>query len=286
MFDYFNKINRDRLEQIPSLGNLAKIIQERDSFDIKGLQKEMEKMIKNNFVTSFLDYELHKFNNNSNYFPPASSFSSINLIDCKTVTLNLMSLLDVDYSSKKKSNAYSSDIILTSLSQKNINFDLFEQSSPYPLDILDISKKIKFKKNISLKFSESIFLGKQRDIAKFSPNKGNDSFFFLMLISKEEAPFVWEYTNDGIPQRLISGNKQSSRLEHTCDLLGKIGCLDSIPVLEKFIEHDNFNVRWEAVKSIMSISTDRGVTVLKNLVNDKHPHIRKAAKNSLERILK
>ncbi|MGY0425691.1 MAG: HEAT repeat domain-containing protein [Polaribacter sp.] len=183
---------------------------------------------------------------------------------------------------------YASDRFIVPLNNNGFYYDLFKQDNPYPVDIIDKTKKIKLvKENHHLPKGEILFLHKHTDIFSFS-KENTETVMFLSLSLKKEDPFVWEYNLQNLlPTKIETRNSQlSSRLEQMLTLVGELNNEVSIPYLFKLLEYPDFNVRWESAKAIMNINFDDGVKALNILKDDKHPEIIKAVNKAFSQLIK
>src|SRR2546429_8706694 len=75
-----------------------------------------------------------------------------------------------------------------------------------------------------------------------------------------------------------------SRLQSAARLRAEVGGQSSLPGLRKLLEHKDHFVRWTALRSIMAIDTGEGAALVREALNDSHPHVRNAAARSLAKI--
>lgn len=284
MEQFFKKFGFDRIEKVKSLNDFCKAVEKNTTEDIFYLEQEFKKLSTGSFLQELIDYELNKLYFDTLYSPSPSTFAFVNLFDCDYCTLSLYSNQQADFVDKPLSSSYAADRLMMSLSNDSIEYSHFKQHQPYPLDILDKSRKLEPYKDRSFFMpGEILKLKAHEDVIIF--HEGNNCMISLVLSSKNETSFLWEYETSSLtPKQIITGGPMTSRLEHTCRLLGELGHYDSIAYLEKYLNYDDYNVRWEAAKAIMLIDFDKGIKALEYLKQDQHPQIQLSVHNALQKV--
>lgn len=106
----------------------------------------------------------------------------------------------------------------------------------------------------------------------------------LQLQSATVASLRWMFDPDTLePVRASAARLSSSRLQFTCHALAALGSPRSIPALKRLTTHPEHYVRWAAVQSLCAISRDDGLECLRRASEDDHPHVRRAAEQTLAR---
>ena len=72
-----------------------------------------------------------------------------------------------------------------------------------------------------------------------------------------------------------------NRLITSTKILGEIGNEESINLLTYLCKNEFHNIRWEAINQLINHDFEKGIEILKNMTQDKHPDIVNAAKKSL-----
>jgi len=286
MESFFSSLSRERIRNIETLNHFcSKVVNNASNRGLSNLKEDLEYLCTSPFLTQLINFELSELAKNPVYVPVPASFSFFTIFDCDYCSLFILSRKGSDFNNSLHCSPHAGDRILVSLNTEGIIYNLYNQNNPYPIDIIDRNKKLTLiGENLNLDFGEAILLRKDQDVFEYS--KRNHQVNVLALYSKDEGPFVWEYDLKSLhPLRIVAGNYQtSSRVEHTCTLLGEIGNVKSIEKLFQLLEHSDFNVRWEAAKSIMWIDSDKGIEALNFLKNDSHPEIFKAVEKAFKQI--
>jgi hypothetical protein len=285
MEDYFSKAGLNRINKIKSLGDFCHLIKDNTSRDISCLEEGLKNLSDVGFLNDLIDYELSQLMEKTVYVPNPGSFTFINLFDCDYCSFNLFYSNELDFTNKSLCAGFAADRLMLSLTDGDVTYDLYKQNDPYPLDILDKSKKMDLVHSDAVfKNGEILSLKAHEDIIVFKES-GEKSMILLVVTSKDESAFLWEYdTLTLTPKQIITGDTISSRLEHTLRLLGELGHLSSVTYLQKFLDYEDYNVRWEAARAIMLIDFNKGMEALEYLKNDPHPQIQKSVDGALVQV--
>lgn len=57
---------------------------------------------------------------------------------------------------------------------------------------------------------------------------------------------------------------------------------DAIPTAVRLFDHPAHDIRWEVVKTVMHLSKEEGIKLLRRAVTDRHPHVKNAASKTLQ----
>jgi hypothetical protein len=284
MEQFFKKFGFDRIQKLKSLNEFCNAVEQNTSGGIFPLKDEFQKLSSGIFMQELIEYELNKLYHDTLYSPNPSTFAFVNLFECDYCALSLYHNQHTDFFKKSLYSAYAADRLMMSLSGNDIVYTQYKQYDPLPLDILDKSRKLVLLKQDALFVPGEIFeLKAHEDIMVF--HEDNKAMISLVLSSKTESSFLWEYEIATLtPQQIITGSPMTSRLEHTCRLLGELGHYESIPFLKEYLDYKDYNVRWEAAKAIMLIDFDKGIAALEYLKNDQHPQIQLSVRNALLKV--
>ncbi|WP_114936598.1 HEAT repeat domain-containing protein [Mucilaginibacter endophyticus] len=285
MDNYFSKAGLNRINTIKSLGDFCRLIKENPTRDIACLKDGLQRLAGDGFLNDLIDYELTQLLEKTVYVPNPGSFTFINLFDCDYCAFNLFYSNELDFTDKPLCAGFAADRLMLSLTDGDIRYDMFRQPDPYPLDILDKSRKMELvTKDAVFANGEILSLKAHEDIIVFKES-GDKSMILLVVTSKDESAFLWEYdTLTQTPKQIITGDTISSRLEHTLRLLGELGDPASLPHLWNFLDYEDYNVRWEAARAIMLIDFNKGVEALEYLKKDPHPQIQKSVAGALVQV--
>ena len=285
--DYFSEDNRARINSIKSLNHFCLSVFENSSKSIFSLKKELSSLSNNEFLEDLINYELSQIKANAYYVPTFSTIKHLNLFDCKYCSLFLHAFNPNEaFNNSKHCSSHSGDRLIMGLAKQGVEYDLYEQLKPYPIDVLDESRPLLIKeKKAILSYGEILCLRKDYDVLSYS-SVGTDKVFILVLYEKPEGQYIWEYDQSTLlPVRIVAGNYQStSRIEQICSILGEMGNEKGLPVLFSLIAHDDYNIRWESARAIMFIDFLKGVKALNLLKDDDNPIIRETVRNSLRQV--
>ncbi len=234
------------------------------------------------FLIELVNTYLKKLSTETHFYPTRSSINYWHILNTDAFTLTLVRLEKATAS--KFVNAYPYDKVIVPLTE-NIQYSHYKQPYPFPVNILDKTKKIiPFAIDKTLSKNTSYVIKKHEDIFSYKGGK-SDEAMLLSFSCRKSHSYGWEYDANTLhPVRLVTNVLQSARLEHTCKLLGELGNKSSLPNLFEFLENPYHNVRWEAARAIMNIDFDKGLEALLILKEDTHPDIKQSVDNALKQI--
>ncbi|WP_395641403.1 HEAT repeat domain-containing protein [Rudaea sp.] len=140
-----------------------------------------------------------------------------------------------------------------------------------------------FEKQATFADGQVIKLHAGRDIFHLTVEK---PICLVKLVSLPSEMFTWSYDVQKLtPFQMASTLGNDDMLKTAFLFSAEAGWADLTDSILPFTKHSNHSVRWEAMKAIARLSDTEVVRkLLENLANDPHPHIRKAAQNSLQKI--
>lgn len=276
-----------RVSMMTSLSAISKtLLNEIDAgLTTSAVLNALSNFIHPSWITEFINHELENLNENTFYVPMSSTYNSIEVMNNDFFDLHLGYAKHEDLKKRTLLTSSSRDKIIISFCKSGLLYNLYNQQSPYPIDVLDSNKKLSLiKGNQKLVFLEAITIKKHEEIFSSIGSTDNDDVVIISVNIKEPISFSWEYDAHTLrPIRLVGGGT-ASRIEHTCKLLGELDAETSVPILEMLLHHPMHNVRWEAARSIVMIDFEKGVESLNMLKEDKHIEIRESAHIALTQL--
>ena len=138
---------------------------------------------------------------------------------------------------------------------------------------------------------DTLFVKAFLDIPEY---KVSGTALLLKLASKKSvSPMVWGFDKvTGEAQMCASADLSASRTQMMLRTLGELEdkrgenqiADASIKMFESSIKHPYHFVRWTAVQSAFHADPELGLSLLRRLENDPHPHIVSASKKALARL--
>jgi hypothetical protein len=275
----------NRIENIPSLKEFCFYIQDNEITNFEIVTKKLTDLANSSFLKDLILFELKKINNEKFYTPIKATYNSIEIVNNPIYKLNLVHINSKDLLNRKYLTGFYHDKIIISLSENGFYYSLYKQENEINVSILDKTKKITLiSKKAQLEYGESIFIKKTEDIFSYEGEESEGTIIALVLTTKPSTSFDWEYDIKTLTPYRIVGDQDDCRIEQTCRMLGQLGIGSSMEVLKKLLKHSKHNVRWEAMKNLMTLNFEEGTIMLETLKNDPHPEIRTAVQNTLKLI--
>lgn len=100
-------------------------------------------------------------------------------------------------------------------------------------------------------------------------------------------PLEWLFSRDQLQSwQANDADLSYTQLRVAADVLGKFAHQSSLPALKLLSEHPHHSVRWAAIQSLGRLSRSEAIAYLQQALQDRHPHIRRAAQKTLDQIQK
>lgn len=120
-----------------------------------------------------------------------------------------------------------------------------------------------------------------RDVAEWLPQA--EPRVAAVLLSPAIHAQHWVYRRETLcPIELVSTTFDANRLQYALELLAEIGDASHAPAVAAVYTHAAHHVRWAAVKAVLDLDRDRGLALLREAVDDLHPHVARAAARGLQ----
>ena len=122
------------------------------------------------------------------------------------------------------------------------------------------------------------------EIIEFDKAAKNEPTILFIDNLMHPKPLVWLFDRKTkMPQKVISADHNASQAEVFLALLTETNFIGGAVAVRKiFKENKHHFVRWSAVKCLLRINPDLGISALKEAINDPHPHVRNSARATLD----
>jgi hypothetical protein len=275
----------NRVENIPALKQFCQFIEINQISNFEDAVEEFDKLAKSSFLVDLINFELLKITKENLYTPVSSTYNSICVINTIDYKINLVNIKAKDLLGRKVLTGFFHDKIIASLSKTGIKYSLYNQNNTIQVEVLDKNKKLTLiHKDATLASGESIFISKHKDVFSFEGEENDERISALILTTKPTPSFDWEYDVESMLPIRIVGDQDDCRIEQTCKMLGELGNDSSTNVLKKLVNHPKHNIRWEALRNLMSINYEEGCSSLLKLKNDPHPEVKNAVEKTIDLI--
>lgn len=107
----------------------------------------------------------------------------------------------------------------------------------------------------------------------------------LKFSTAPKRPLQWAFSRDSLQAtQAIAADPVDSELIVLFGALAAMGGGASATQLIKMTEHPTHFVRWAAVKALARVSPQTAINMLDRFLSDEHPHIRNAARGTIDRM--
>ncbi|MFN0141369.1 MAG: HEAT repeat domain-containing protein [Pyrinomonadaceae bacterium] len=253
-------------------------------------------LVNSNFVTDLINHELECMVADGLYTLSDFSTSGFYIVQTEKYSLGLAVLEDLAKSqestlanialnepdaSKRLFGLTSHHMIGVHESGSGLEIECYIQRAPFPIEILEKDKILERQETVILAPNEVKTFSAYKDAIRIVPPKSPS--VVLYFTSANVGNIRWEYdTSTLAPSKAIATNMNSSRLQWAAECLSVLGNSESAKALEKLYSHPDHFVRWSALSNLIQIDFESGVALLQSAVDsDDHPHVRKAANESL-----
>lgn len=104
----------------------------------------------------------------------------------------------------------------------------------------------------------------------------------LKIAGPTTTELMWEFDRvSRNPLRVFASTIDATTTTYILRFLSQYGNRDSEDAVEKLVNHPFYYIRWEAIKALGEMNSNRLAKNLKYLLSDEHPDIRKASLSTL-----
>ena len=274
-----------RIESIPELDNFVfhinRILSDDYPNSFWNCKDLFETLVSSEFVTHLVNYELSRLVEEPLYTLRDATETNILLVDSDFFRLGL-SILENTNLVIKKQKLYS----LTSHQMIGIHgngkFDIeyFHQPSPYPIEVLDKNKPLTAKGHVEVSSQRATCFRAFEDVINIIPPQ--ETCLAFSLVTNDLGSIRWEYDSDTLlPTRAIATDIVGSRIQYAANTLVELECEEAIPSLKSLCDHPDHFVRWSSISNLIQLDYEAGIAMINRALDDKHPHVRNAARQSL-----
>ncbi|WGL58648.1 HEAT repeat domain-containing protein [Pigmentibacter sp. JX0631] len=176
------------------------------------------------------------------------------------------------------------DLLIYSFGKGKTKFKKFSKNIQHNNNDL-FEKDIKLNFDSFLEIEPENFIEVRQGIDLIKLIEISDDVFHIFVCSKKSFDYLTSYDSISLESKdIFCINQNSSRISIYLDLLANLGDSACIETIEKFKNHKNHFIRWEVVKSILQIDTEKGIDLLNEAVNDRHIHVKNAALNTISNL--
>jgi hypothetical protein len=223
---------------------------------------------------------------NDSYTPPTLRGADLCVFENENVQVNIGIIND-----KTGNNKYlfslPSDTILMNLGR--ISFEIIPHEIPpeCDLEVFDTSHELGRGRVIKVDVGEVCFIDAKVTVPEMLVS---GDLLVLKIFSTQQQQLGWAYKkSDLMPVFALAVTANVSRLQVISELFliwsDKFGFNQtSVDILKKIATNKAHFVRWTAIQCLFKMSPENGKIFLEAALEDKHPHVRQAAKLSWNRL--
>lgn len=169
--------------------------------------------------------------------------------------------------------------MLAPLDGRALQFDVYELPAGVRLDVFDPSVKLTRTGTGTTEAGE---------ILPIEPGRAVVDFKSVGTVARLETPATepidWLFSRE--TGQAVQGSDAgiiTSQLRMAANLLGRLARPTSVVALENLCVHAHHSVRWSAVRNLAMLDGGAARRQLEMMVDDPHPHVRNAARATMER---
>lgn len=238
-------------------------------------------LLQSDFLTQLTNHELAKFLDSSIYVPLMSFSSQVILLEDEHFQLNVGFINRKTAPRTGRLQSLASNVMF-SFAATPMQVAEYVQPEPFPCDIFRRDAVLTQKGTRTVGIGEIVKLRAGYDVLDFLPAAGATSII-VNFSSTKRIDFSWEYSADSLsPVRFVPGDPAWSRIDYAIQIMSAVGDPDDLPQLIALCKHPAHFVRWQAIKAVTRLDFDAGMRALEDAATDQHPHVRDAAKRTLQ----
>jgi hypothetical protein len=270
-----------RLDAIPALAQFCEradeVVRAGDPDTFWDVQPSFHELLKTDIVEAFVTYELGVIAERPLHFVLGSSDFHAPLVETDAYSL-VIKVLPPEVALGPLGSL--TEHTLVAVWEGRADLETLALEPPFRIDVFDRSKRLVPASRTAL--VPGVVGGVRAPAETFRLHLERPTVV-IQLQSATVASLRWVFHPETLePVRATAARLGSSRLQFTCQTLGALGSPSSIPALKRLVAHPEHYVRWAAIQGICAISREEGITCLQRaLADDDHPHIRRAASETL-----
>jgi hypothetical protein len=225
--------------------------------------------------------------NNPHYIPKGSNGNTVLIFESPKVALTA-TVLDERNTSSDKIFSAAGDAIFGNVGPDSIPLRFHKIPGSCDIAVFDKNQVIVPMEKFDLPVRGVVKIPSREVATEYIATKKTT---LVKLSSKLYHPLIWIYDKaTGVPRFSSSGDLHASRLQSTINLLnvleseGNEPSEDSIESMIYLAGHPFHFVRWAAVQGLCKMDFGKGKHILSNAREDRHPHIARAARSSVEKL--
>jgi hypothetical protein len=237
-------------------------------------------------LQKIVNHEITVMRDNPGYAPKGSAGSSLLLYESEKIALTAIGL-DKNTSSDKIFSI-AGNALLGNMGPGPLKIRLHEIPASCRPDVFDASQRLHAKQEIELAVHGIVKIDADKVVPEYLLARKT---ILVKLTAEFHRPLIWIYDRaTGVPQFTSSGSLSSSRLQATINLLNALESdglkpsRESIDNLAQLADHPFHFVRWAAIQGLCKLDFSVGKHHLVAAQNDRHPHIARAATNSVGKL--
>ena len=238
-----------------------------------------QELVNGPLLTELINYELTAIAEDRLYLPEQAAESQMSIFRTEYCGLEIK-IVSPEYKPHSLVYSLTEDIVIFAASSMPVYAHRFLQPAPLPYDYFSADRLIYEKPQWRFDVAPQ-HLRAGYDLFSLEPIKSHTVLIFFSSASR--MPIRWEYDRlTCLPLRMVAASLSSSRIQSACRALANMGYVGAAETVAALSEHPDHHVRWSSVVTLLELDFRRGVHALENSLSDAHPHIRMAAKQSLD----
>jgi hypothetical protein len=293
-----NNIALDGLTSVKHLADKISKLEKLADFSVFDFEDEFEKIVGNGEATDFILNHVQQYASDSRYSPSVASTEFAHLL------VNDLCQLYVGFLKPEQTMR---NIIFTA----PCNF-LFAPLSPdselrvkkyllpkdWNCEVYDVNAELILTDEYSVFTRQIINVPRNGDCVNSQHDRAlSDSYIYdfsvekpiiwLRLASQATSPYQWVFDKTSLkPSFMSSSAIAHTRYETIIQMISSfhaIGVTNEVylQALESLTKSPLHHIRWLAAQELFEANQERGISVVKELVDDIHPHVKKAAAGAI-----
>jgi len=282
----FDDATRQRIERFPRLGEFAAIAEH--TLLTKGVDgiwdclPDFESLVRSDFVGDMIRSELARILDVPFYLP-SGGVDAINIARSRHLTL--IAKLFKQGTSPPRAQVYSlpGHLLFGVVGPGRVVVDVYQEAPGYRNDLFDRTRPLGGPELRTLDPGTVACFHAGRDAVL--PTDAGQPSVALILLSTRVAHLQWVYSTETLrAERVFSADPMASRLEFAVQALAELDAPDTTEGLRALCDHPEHFVRWSAIRGLIRVDFEKGVSMVVRALDDPHPHVSNAAARALRKI--
>jgi hypothetical protein len=238
-------------------------------------------LLRSNFLPHLLAWELECLRQDPDYVPCPGGDRDFEVFRLGQVVLSVRLLMPDGDAASSLLYGFCEHNLTANIGPGSVLIERWKQNWDGPAEVLDRTRRLIPCPSQVLEPGAHVRFEAHRDVARTGVGEG--AAVVIALTRMQATRMRWVYDAFTLlPVHAEAADSTAARIEYAIALLAALDHTEAVPVIAALYDHPDHFVRWSAVCRVMDLDPSEGVHLVHRALQDPHPHVRRAARRSLD----